>query len=151
VPDPRDNTRAGYQSAIEHEVAELYRSAKSRVKSIASKYHPDLQPVGYGILRFIFTTEPVRSQDIAASLGMDKGAVSRQVTALRQLGLVDTRIDPDDRRATLLVISDKARAVRVQVRGETSSGYSQILDDWNDRDIREFARLLTSFNSAIHN
>jgi DNA-binding MarR family transcriptional regulator len=134
---------------IEHEVAELYRSAKSRVKSIAAKYHPDLQPVGYGILRFIFETEPVRSQDIAASLDMDKGAVSRQVSALRQLGLVDTRIDPDDRRATLLVVSDAARAVRVQVRGETTSGYGLIFADWGDRDIHEFSRLLTKFNESI--
>ena len=56
------------------------------------------------------TQGPCASSAIADSFGIDKGAISRQVQHLVDLGLVDRTPDPADGRATLLSASDEARA-----------------------------------------
>ena len=49
---------------------------------------------------------------------MDKGAVSRQVQHLTELGLIERTPDPADGRAALLAVTDDARR------------RSRILDQW---------------------
>lgn len=149
VADPTtDEQREAYARAVEQNVGELYQAAKTQIRAIATRYHPDLQPVGYGILRWVFDG-PLRSSDIAQHLGMDKGAVSRTIGQLRDFGLVETRPDPDDGRATLVAVTPAAIATREQLRSETTSGYGVIFADWDTDDIAEFGRLLFKFNESI--
>lgn len=142
--------RDAHQLAIEQAVGTLYQNARARVAELAHRFDPELQPAGYGILRYLMAHEPIRAGDIVAALGTDKSAVSRQVTILRGMGLIDLRDDPDDRRATLLVLSERARSVRVEFRQEMRETYAQMLADWTDDEVSTFARLLDKFiESAV--
>ena len=143
------DVRANASAAVEDNIAHIYQAAKARIKGLAVRFHPDLQPVGYGILRLVFDGEPLRASDIAAALGMDKGAVSRQVAALREMGLVDTRSDPDDGRATLLVATPSAREGLAAFRSESSSDYGRVFTEWSTAELRDFAALLTKFNASV--
>ena len=101
--------------------------------------HPDLQPASYLLLSHLAHEGPMRSSAIAESFGIDKGAISRQVQHLVDLGLVERMPDPADGRATLLSASDDAadparggrpappqvprRAPRRLVRGRSSAAF----------------------------
>ena len=50
----------------------------------------------------------MRASAIAEQFDIDKGAISRQVQHLVDLGLVDRVTDPDDGRAMLVSVSDEA-------------------------------------------
>lgn len=134
---------------IEQGVATLYQAARARVKDLAERFAPDLQPATYGILRYIMEHEPLRAGDIVAALGIDKSAVSRQIGTLREMGLIDMRPDPEDGRASLLVASTRAREARVVYRAETSERYASIFREWTDEEIISFAVLLGKFNESI--
>jgi DNA-binding MarR family transcriptional regulator len=134
---------------VESNVTALYQAAKSRVKSLAARYHEKLGPIGFGVLRFVFEHEPVRAGDVAAALGLDKSAVSRQITMLREMDLLDIEPDPADGRASLLLPSDKARQAQVTFRAESSGEYERILASWPTEDIATLARLLERFNDSI--
>jgi DNA-binding MarR family transcriptional regulator len=149
MSETTQDVRADASAAVEDNIAHIYQAAKARIKSLAVRFHPDLQPVGYGILRLVFEGEPLRASDIAVTLGMDKGAVSRQVAALREMGLVDTRSDPDDGRATLLVATPTAREGLAAFRSESSSDYGRVFADWSTAELRDFAALLTKFNTSV--
>jgi DNA-binding MarR family transcriptional regulator len=143
-----DSQRAYFEREVEQNVGELYQFAKARMRAIAQRYHPDLQPVGYGILRWAFD-RPVRASEIAQHLGMDKGAVSRQITQLREMGLIETRQDPDDGRATLLVAAPCAIRVREEFRSETTGEYGRLFAEWPLDDLRDLARLLERLNQSL--
>lgn len=153
--EPVRPTDAGAREAhvlqIEQGITQLYRMTKAAVKSLSERFDPDLQPAGFGILRYIMTAEPIRGGDIAIALGMDKSAVSRQLTALRELGLLETQPDPEDGRASLLVSTDKAKAALTRFQRSFRDDNLRILDSWPNDDVETFARLLGEFNGAASN
>ena len=72
--------------------------------------------------------------------GIDKGAVSRQVQHLVDLGLLDRQPDPDDGRAILLV-AHRRRAGRARPgrRPQRSERFDQRLGDWTTAELVGFA------------
>ena len=143
-----DAARDAYALEIEQGVAVLYRASKARVKRLVEHLDPDMQTAGYLVLRYVMANEPIRSSDVASALSMDKSAVSRQLTVLRDSGLVDTQPDPGDGRATLVVASAKAHERLDEFRVELKSDYRRVLADWDAAEIADFARLLQKFNSS---
>lgn len=141
--------RATVTLDVEQAVVELYRTVNERVKSHARAFNPDLQPAGFGILRYIKAREPIRAAEIATSLGMDKSAVSRQISALREMGLVETTPDPLDGRASLLVLSGTSRDALSGIQDRTTTDYDRALSAWSDSDLLAFAQMLKRFTTAL--
>ena len=52
---------------------------------------------------------PVRATDVADSTALDLSTVSRHLRALEDAGLLTRSPDPDDRRASLLSLTDEGR------------------------------------------
>jgi DNA-binding MarR family transcriptional regulator len=150
VPDSAESAEARDAHALEIEqgVAVLYRASKARVKRLVELLDPDMQTAGYLVLRYVMANEPIRAGDIAAALSMDKSAVSRQLTMLRDSGLIEAQPDPEDGRASLVVASEKAKERVDEFRTELKSDYERILASWDAADIEEFARLLKKFNDS---
>lgn len=150
MPDTPESAEARDAHALEIEqgVAVLYRASKARVKRLVEHLDPDMQTAGYLVLRYVMANEPIRAGDIAAALSMDKSAVSRQLTMLRDSGLIEAQPDPEDGRASLVVASDKANERLDDFRTELKSDYERILASWDAADIEAFARLLKRFNES---
>jgi DNA-binding MarR family transcriptional regulator len=150
VPDSAESeaARDDYALEIEQGVAVLYRASKARVKRLVEHLDPEMQTAGYLVLRYVIANEPIRAGDVAAGLSMDKSAVSRQLTALRESGLIEAQPDPEDGRASLVVASQKATKRLDEFRVELKADYQRILADWDAADIADFARLLKKFNES---
>ena len=143
-----DAARDAYALEIEQGVAVLYRASKARVKRLVEHLDPEMQTAGYLVLRYVMAHEPIRAGDVAAGLSMDKSAVSRQLTVLRDSGLIEAQPDPEDGRASLVVGSTKANERLDEFRVELKADYQRILADWDAADIADFARLLKKFNES---
>lgn len=63
--------------------------------------HPVLMTIG--------KLEPIRTADLAVALALRSPTVSRHVTRLEEMGLVQRTVDPDDGRASLLQSSAQGR------------------------------------------
>ena len=150
MPDSResDAARDAYALEIEQGVAVLYRASKARVKRLVEHLDPEMQTAGYLVLRYVMAHEPIRAGDVAAGLSMDKSAVSRQLTALRDSGLIEAQPDPEDGRASLVVGSAKANERLDEFRVELKADYQRILASWDAADIEAFPRLLNKFNES---
>lgn len=51
-----------------------------------------------------------RVSELAADIGMTSSAITQSVTALEERGLVGRRMDPEDRRAVLVYLTDEGKA-----------------------------------------
>lgn len=91
---------------------------------------------------------PMRSRELAESLNADPSTVSRYVTQLVDLGLVRREADPDDGRATLLVITGDGRDRVTAMRAVRRTALNSAMSDWTDDELWTLVRLLGRFVTA---
>jgi DNA-binding MarR family transcriptional regulator len=147
--DPRD--RDDQLQAI-HQFVELVvassRSPRQRQRLDRAAGPP--VPVAVGsLLRIVARHGPLVIGELAARAGLDQSTVSRQVRTLEDLGLVDRRRDPTDRRSSLIVLSAEGRRHQERVRAVARNDYDAALADWSDADRATFAGLLDRFRRAL--
>jgi DNA-binding MarR family transcriptional regulator len=135
--------------ALEHEMGVLVRRIRRVIAERARMVHPDLSPVAYSMLMALNDSGPRRASDLVDLFSIDKGAVSRQVGALLELGLIERSPDPEDRRAAILAItaegSRRLEAIHEMRRHEVS----ERLSGWSDVGLQEFVAMMNRYNSAL--
>jgi len=142
-------TRAESLRRVEHEVGALIRRVRRVIGDRARAVHPDLQPATYLLLTHLDEPGPLRASALVDVTGVDKGAISRQVQQLVDLELLTRTQDPDDGRATLLAVTDDARARLRRVQRDRRRRFDQRLGEWSDADLADFASRLADYNAAL--
>ncbi|WP_254693506.1 MarR family winged helix-turn-helix transcriptional regulator [Streptomyces qinglanensis] len=132
---------------VERELAVFLRRARASSGEMARQVHPGLEPAAYGLLVRLEDAGEQRATELAAYFGVGKATISRQLHALLQLGLVDRRTDPADRRASLVRLTAEGRERFTRVRDARRLSYARKLAAWDRMEIAELARLLHRLNS----
>jgi len=135
--------------SIEREVGALIRRVRRVIGERARAVHPELQPSAYLILTYLHEEDDVRSSRLVENFGIDKGAISRQIRSLGDLGLVERSPDPEDGRATRLRLTDDAKARLDAVRDHRWGRFNQRLAEWSDDDLVAFAETLQLYNESL--
>jgi len=148
TPQERVLSDEAYQ-ALEHQVMILIRRSKRAIALRAQMVHPELYPAGYLMLALLAERGPSRPSTIAEVFELDKGATSRQVQQLVDLGLVDREPDPDDRRASLLTPTDLALRGLAEVRDVRRARLSRRLGEWDEEDMADFINRLRRYNEML--
>jgi DNA-binding MarR family transcriptional regulator len=142
-------SRADELGRLEQEVGVLIRRVKRVIGERARAVHPDLQPASYLMLTYLASAGPQRSSVMSERFGVDKGAISRQVQHLQDLGLLVREPDPDDGRAMLISASpDAVRRMRA-VDHDRRRWLEEKLSEWSEDDLREFVAGLARYNAAL--
>ena len=147
--DADTNAREHAALELENGISQIYQRSRARVRHLAERFEGELQPLGFGILRYIIIHGPLRAGDIVTGLGIDKAAVSRQLAQLKQLGLIASTPDPEDKRATLIEASQTAKSALETFRAEISAEYRTALASWPTEEIAQLASLLHRFNESV--
>ena len=143
-------TRGDSLQDLEHEVGVLIRRVRRVIGERARAVHPELQPASYLILSTIAQGEPVRASAIAELFDVDKGAVSRQVKHLVELGLLAATKDPTDARATLLSVTDEARTRMADLKEHRRKYVGERLSEWSDDELQSFVAELGRYNATLN-
>ena len=134
---------------LEHEMYVLVRRIRRVIAQRARMVHPDLSPVAYSMLMALDDSGPRRASDLVDQFDIDKGAVSRQVQSLIELGLVERAPDPEDRRAAILTLTPEGvrrlEAIGVARRRDVN----EKLGDWSSEEVLGFVRVLSRYNQAL--
>lgn len=141
--------RADLLTGLEQEVGVMIRRIRRIIRERAHAVHPDLQSSSYLMLSWLAQHGPQRASSMAETFDIDKGAISRQVQHLVDLGLVDRAPDPADGRATLVSVSPDARARMAAVADERRRWLDERLRDWTEDDLTEITTLLGRYNAAL--
>ncbi|MFC6154157.1 MarR family winged helix-turn-helix transcriptional regulator [Nocardioides yefusunii] len=134
---------------LEQQVVVLVRRARRLIAIRAVRIHPDLAPTSYVALTYVNCNGPVRASAIAEHFSIDKGAVSRQVQLLSDLGLVVREADPDDRRASIISVTQEARDRLEEARRGRRERLREGMEGWQDADLETFVGLLGKYNALL--
>lgn len=135
-------------AAVADGVVELMRSfhrAKARMLQWAEH---DVEWSARMILRCVANEGPMRAGGIADLLQTDPSTVSRQVADLVKGGLLERRADPQDGRASLLVLTTEAERVLADHDRIRLDYFGRMLQDWTEQELAGFAAQLARFNKA---
>jgi DNA-binding MarR family transcriptional regulator len=146
----KGTTRSDSVRNLEREVGVLIRRIKRVIGERSQAVHPDLQPSSYLMLSWLAENGPVRPSAMVDYFAIDKGAISRQLQHLVDLGLVDRTPDPDDGRATQVVASEDAVRRLVDVAEHRRKWLDEQLGDWSADELSGFAATLHRYNEALN-
>ncbi len=135
---------------LEGEVGVLIRRIRRVIHERARAVHEDMQPTSYLLLAWLIDEGPVRASAIAESFAIDKGAISRQIQHLVDLGLVTRTPDPADGRATLVAASADAVHRMADVAEHRRKWLDEQLGDWSAAELDEFVDALGRYNAALN-
>ena len=141
--------RAEALRRLEQEVGVLIRRVKRVIGERSRAVHPDLQPASYLMLTYLAAEGPQRSSVLSERFGVDKGAISRQVQHLTELGLVERAPDPDDGRAALVSASPDAAHRLEAVERDRRRWLDERLSEWSEDDLRDFVTALARYNATL--
>src|SRR5437763_16550071 len=96
----------------------------------------------YWLLVRVDEIGPMRASDLAAALKLDASTVSRQTHKLVHTGLIERTIDPVDRRACLLAVSERGREALAAAVAFRRAQLAALLRDWSARDRGHLTTLL---------
>jgi DNA-binding MarR family transcriptional regulator len=135
--------------ALEHEMSILVRRIRRVIAERARMLHPELSPVAYSMLMALNDSGPQRASALVEIFSVDKGAVSRQVQALLELGLIERSPDPEDRRAMILAISEEGHRRLDSIALQRRNEVNERLVGWTDDDLSTFVGTLSRYNAAL--
>jgi DNA-binding MarR family transcriptional regulator len=133
---------------IEQQMTMLLRRVQ-RIHISTSSGEMELDRSAYGIMCRLADEGPQRLGLLASAFGLDPSTITRQVQALEKADLVRRRPDEEDRRASILDLTEEGRSVLAHTRAYRRQRLEEMLADWPAEDRDEFARLLTRANESI--
>ncbi len=134
---------------VEHEIVRLVRRIRRGLSERAASVDPGLTASSYPLLVALVDLGPHRAADLVDVFALDKGAVSRAVHQLLELGLIERVPDPQDGRASILSATRKAVERIAATKESRHHEIDARLADWEDQAIVDLGRGLARFNAAV--
>lgn len=108
-----------------------------------------LERSSYGILCLILDEGPQRLGTIASTFALDPSTITRQVQAVERAGLAEKSVDPSDRRASLLSLTEQGREAIETARDYRRQVLAEIVSSWSEEDRDQFSGLLKRWNDTV--
>ena len=103
------------------------------------------------LLGHVARLAPVRATDLAEHVHLDLSTISRHLRGLEESGLLVRSPDPDDRRASLLTVTDEGRVVLERATAARTALFASATSGWTDHEVDELVRLLHRLSDDLEN
>ncbi len=90
-------------------------------------------------------------QDIANMTGKDKTTVTRALEVLLNEGLITRKVDPDDKRANLISLSQKGKKLREKMQPVYDKKRDEILSNFSKKELEANAAFLEKLIGVLEN
>lgn len=132
---------------IETEVTRLARTLA--LLGRPAEYDVGLDRAGYVLLRTLERIGPSSINAIASAVGLDGSTVTRQVSVMRGLGLVERKTNPGDRRSCIISPTTEGRDLMRHMRKIRRTNLESFTRDWSTDERTTLGRLLSKLNDSI--
>ena len=135
---------------VNYQLVRFVRRARAYTNEHLEEIHPELDYNTFVILLAVHDSpDGVRASDLVGGLFVHKSTISRAVSMLERLGLLDRVTDPNDGRAQLLTVPTVARGRIDSFRARSYEWLRGLIADWAPEELATFAGQLTRLNDAM--
>ncbi|TWP37951.1 MarR family winged helix-turn-helix transcriptional regulator [Leekyejoonella antrihumi] len=118
------------------------------VRHHAPRFHEAIEPTAYPLL-FALGVRPMRVSEIADAIHSDLSVVSRQVSHLADLGIVEKRPDESDGRASVIALSDEGSEAIRRMQDSRGHWFQELMTGWEPADAEAFDAFLVQFIDTL--
>lgn len=133
---------------IERQIDLLLRLGRSRTRARAASIHPRLTMQGFTVLTVLGRVDSISQSDLGEQLGFDRATLSKVVSHLQALDLVEQRQDPADRRARILSATPAGHGKIRAALADRRTTVWQNVAEWPREEAENFADLLARYNEV---
>jgi len=133
---------------VERQLTILWRRARATSRRVARTVHPDLEPAAYGLMLVLQRHGQLRLTELAADIGVGKPSVSRQVSFLENLGLVQKKDDPSDGRAQGISLTRQGQEQLAAAQSARKAMFHEVMASWDPDDLQALGVLLEQLNDT---
>lgn len=126
---------------------DAYRAVRRRFEHLTAEH--GLSVPQWRLLRYITTEGPCNQSILADLLDVEPISVSRMIDRMEQSGWLKREPHPDDRRARIIVPTDKARAIAPQARATAERVYAEALVDLPESQRRALQNALLAIAANL--
>jgi DNA-binding MarR family transcriptional regulator len=108
-----------------------------------------LDRASVAVLHYVSAKAPLRLSELAKCMGLDSSTVSRHVSHLEEGGYLTRSGDPDDRRASRVLLTGKGRAILDEATRAQAAIVDQAVADWPEEDRDRLTSLMTRLASSV--
>ena len=134
---------------VNFQLVRFVRRARAYALEHLAEVHPELDYNTFVILVAVHDApNGVRASDLVGDLYVHKSTISRAVSMLEGLGLLNRVTDPKDGRAQVLTVPKEAGERIKAFRERSYAQLGEVLADWTPEEIAAFVDQLTRLNDA---
>jgi len=137
-----DTARREAVRGLEGAFGELMGEFRRVYAQAAEVVSPGMLPGTFKVLSSIQRAGEISVSGLAERLTTDKGQVSRSVSELEDLGLVERTADAADGRIKLITLTDEGKSRLEKARLPYEGRLSEVLADWPIDSIEKLTELL---------
>jgi DNA-binding MarR family transcriptional regulator len=143
---------APVRTDLNHCACLALRQAARRVTQL---YDHHLVGVGLRVTQFSMLARlahggPLSIRDFAAAMVMDRTTLTRNLKPLERDGLVETRVDPNDRRGRRVTVTAAGRARLAQAVAAWGEAQTAFEDGYGLAEAKTLHRMLRGVSSGIY-
>ncbi|MCP4895807.1 MAG: winged helix-turn-helix transcriptional regulator [bacterium] len=132
----------------------LRRAIRVLVRRFALAERADVECCGVTVaqaatLEALLREGAMRSGDLGRLLGISPSTLSRNLNRLEDRGLIGKRPDPDDRRASQIILTDQGRTAALEVEQQEEVFAATVLGNLPDRQTATVLKSLDELLEAI--
>lgn len=90
----------------------------------------------------------IRAKQVAEKAGINQSSVSESLSKLEGDGYIKRTVDPDDKRATLIFLTELGQARANEIEDQQKEAFDHLFDCLTDEEKQEFARILDKIIAA---
>lgn len=132
--------------ALEQQLIRLLVSNAHAKRKFASQLQENLPPATIPILAVALKQDQISQSEIGERLMLDKASLSRLVTRMQEAGLVERKLDPQDRRVSRINPTRQARERWDEAMYQHRSLWKSRMQDWPNEDLNRLIALLSRLN-----
>jgi DNA-binding MarR family transcriptional regulator len=138
-----------YGATVAEAIGELVRrESRARMYGRLTRgLGPEVDETTYPVLSGLARGGPRSAARLAADIGLDRSVVSRHADRLQRAGLLRREADPEDGRATLLILTEDGASVVGEMRARLAARIDDYLAGWPPQEARAFAAALRRFTA----
>lgn len=130
------------------EIISRFNQVYLQFQKVAGKPHGLLPEIEWRVLEEI-RKRPSTAKDIVNVTRLDKGYLSRLLTRLSKQGYLIRKINPADKRATLLSITNKGRKYQAQIYHHHLSKMAESTQDLTPSATRQLISHLSALTALL--
>ncbi|MEQ6897720.1 MarR family winged helix-turn-helix transcriptional regulator [Microbacterium sp. KR10-403] len=143
--DPRRDAARDLEGAFSLLFTQLRRSYAQAADTVSS----GLLPGTFKVFTVIDKIGPVSASTLAERMDVDKGGISRAVTELENLGLIERELDPCDARVRLISVTPFGNERLQIVRYPFVDRLEQATAEWTVESMERLSTLVQALAATI--